>query len=112
MVHRHFVLVLFVIFLAALPASSQTPQSGPAPRTAVPSQVSPAPQAAPRPDDVEVAPIRCWWKTDNAAIRIGERFTLTLTCGVVETSRLTVVANTTLPCVLVAAFGSPVVPDV
>ena len=44
--------------------------------------------------EVETAPIKCWWKTDTTAIRIGERFTVTLTCGVIETSSLKVVAGT------------------
>jgi hypothetical protein len=35
----------------------------------------------------------CWWKTGTNAVQIGEQFTLTLTCGVVETSRLTVVPD-------------------
>jgi hypothetical protein len=48
----------------------------------------------PRPGEVETAPIKCWWKTDTTAIRIGERFTVTLTCGVIETASLKVVAGT------------------
>jgi hypothetical protein len=44
---------------------------------------------------VETDPIRCWWKTDRTAIRIGERFTLALTCGVVETSSVKVVPTLT-----------------
>ena len=51
-------------------------------------------QKGPRPGEVETAPIKCWWKTDTTAIRIGERFTVTLTCGVIETSSLKVVAGT------------------
>ena len=27
-------------------------------------------------------PIKCWWKTDKNAVEVGERFTVTLTCGV------------------------------
>ena len=46
---------------------------------------------APRPGEVESDPIRCWWKTDKTAIRVGERFTLVLTCGVIETTGITVV---------------------
>lgn len=52
------------------------------------------PPSDPRPGEVETAPIQCWWKTDTTHVRIGERFTLTLTCGVIETSSLTVVAST------------------
>src|SRR5688572_12615926 len=46
---------------------------------------------APRPGEVEADPIRCWWKADRSAIRVGERFTLILTCGVIETSSIKVV---------------------
>jgi hypothetical protein len=50
--------------------------------------------AGARDGEVETAPIQCWWKTDTTHVRIAERFTLTLTCGVIETSRITVVAST------------------
>ena len=33
-------------------------------------------------------PIACWWKTDTQAVRVGEPFTLTLTCGVVDTPQV------------------------
>lgn len=46
---------------------------------------------APRPGEVESDPIRCWWKADRSAIRVGERFTLVLTCGVIETANIKVV---------------------
>jgi len=46
---------------------------------------------APRTGEVESDPIRCWWKADRSAIRIGERFTLVLTCGVIETTGIKVV---------------------
>jgi hypothetical protein len=39
----------------------------------------------------ESDPIRCWWKADRGAIRVGERFTLVLTCGVIETTSIKVV---------------------
>jgi hypothetical protein len=48
---------------------------------------------AARPGEVESDPIRCWWKADRGAIRIGERFTLVLTCGVIETSTIKVVPS-------------------
>ena len=50
-----------------------------------------APAEGPRPGEVESVPIKCWWKTDKTTVQIGERFDLTLTCGVVETSRIKVV---------------------
>ena len=40
-----------------------------------------------------VAPIECWWKTDRSAVRVGEHFTLTLTCAVLETERVKVVVD-------------------
>ena len=45
-------------------------------------------------DEIIADPIRCWWKTDRNAVEIGEQFTLTLTCGVIETRNVTVVAKT------------------
>jgi hypothetical protein len=67
----YFALVVAGI-LAAAPASAQA-------------------KRAPRPGEVESDPIRCWWKADRSAIRVGERFTLVLTCGVIETSTIKVV---------------------
>jgi len=46
---------------------------------------------APRPGEVESDPIRCWWKADRSAVRVGEQFTLVLTCGVIETTTVKVV---------------------
>lgn len=45
----------------------------------------------PREGEVESDPIRCWWKTEKTAIRVGERFKLVLTCGVIEARSVTVV---------------------
>lgn len=45
-----------------------------------------------KPGEVATDPIRCWWKADRTAVRVGERFGLTLTCGVIETGPTTVVA--------------------
>jgi hypothetical protein len=47
------------------------------------------------PDQIETDPIRCWWKTDRGAVRVGERFTLALTCGVIETPTIKVVPTLT-----------------
>ena len=49
-----------------------------------------APATAPGEGEIEVDPIQCWWKTDKNAVHVGEHFTLALTCGVVETSRIRV----------------------
>ena len=68
--------ILFVLLVATVlgmsPAAAQT-------------------KRAPRAGEVESDPIRCWWKADRSAIRVGERFTLVLTCGVIETSSIKVV---------------------
>lgn len=45
------------------------------------------------PSDVSVPPIECWWKTDRSAVRVGENFTLTLTCAVLDTERVKVVVD-------------------
>ncbi len=52
-----------------------------------------APVRAPAPGEVASDPIKCWWKTDKNAVQVGEHFTLTLTCGVVEAGRITVVPD-------------------
>ncbi len=41
----------------------------------------------------ESDPIVCWWKTDRLAVRIGQPFTLSVTCGVVDTPQLRVLAD-------------------
>jgi hypothetical protein len=38
-------------------------------------------------------PIRCWARAEKSAVHVGERFTLVLTCGVVETSSTKVVPD-------------------
>jgi hypothetical protein len=38
-------------------------------------------------------PIKCWWKTDRTAVRVGERFAVVLTCASIETGPTTVVPN-------------------
>ena len=42
---------------------------------------------------VEVDPIRCWWRTSSAAVRIGETFTVGLTCAVLEAEAVQVVPD-------------------
>lgn len=44
-------------------------------------------------DDLEVAPIECWTRTSASAVRVGELFTLVLTCAVLETQAATVVPD-------------------
>src|SRR3954470_20964118 len=49
--------------------------------------------AAGSPKEVAVSPIECWWKTDRSAVRVGERFSLTLTCAVLDTDKVKVVVD-------------------
>ena len=70
-------------------ATSPSAAAAASPPTAA-SASSSAAAAAPA---IESAPIRCWWKTDKTAVHVGERFVLALTCGVIETGRVTVVPN-------------------
>jgi hypothetical protein len=42
---------------------------------------------------VEVDPIRCWWRTSSAAVRVGETFTLGLTCAVLEADGVQVIPD-------------------
>ena len=49
--------------------------------------------AAGTPGAIESDPITCSWKTDKMAVHVAERFELTLTCGVIETSSVRVVAD-------------------
>lgn len=74
MTHRFLLTMVIAGLLGASPVHAQT-------------------KRAPRPGEVESDPIRCWWKADRGAIRIGERFTLVLTCGVIETSTIKVVPS-------------------
>jgi hypothetical protein len=48
-------------------------------------------QAAAPP--VEPEPIRCWWRTSVAAVRVGEPLSVVLTCSVIQTEAVTVVPN-------------------
>lgn len=61
--------------------------------TAVWPAVASAQPPATAAGDVLTEPIRCWWKTDKAAVHVGEQFTLTLTCATIETPRVRVAAD-------------------
>src|SRR4029453_116393 len=85
---------------AARPSDAQTP-AAPRPsakdaQTATPSrpkegQAATAPRPAPKEGEVQSDPIKCWWKADRTAVRVGERFGLVLTCAVIEAGPITVV---------------------
>lgn len=53
----------------------------------------PAP-AAPS-ENVEFDPIRCWWRTSAGAVRVGETFSLVLTCAVLDNEAVQVVPDET-----------------
>ena len=44
---------------------------------------------------VQTDPLQCWWRTSAGAVRIGEPFTVVLTCAVLETDDVTVVVDQT-----------------
>src|SRR5687767_10578022 len=43
--------------------------------------------------NVEVDPITCWWRSTANAIRVGETFTVILTCSVLQTEAARVIAD-------------------
>ncbi len=63
---------------AAVSAQAQTPPNKPADAGVT---------------NVEVDPIRCWWRTSAGAVRIGEHFELWLTCAALETDAVQVVPD-------------------
>lgn len=42
---------------------------------------------------VETDPLQCWWRTSAAAVRVGQPFSLVLTCAVIETDTVKVVPD-------------------
>jgi hypothetical protein len=52
-----------------------------------------AAQSVPAAGDAGSNAMTCWWTADKSAVRIGEPFTLTLTCRVMETNTAAVVPN-------------------
>jgi hypothetical protein len=76
------VLVSAVPVLAQAPPGARSPEPGA--RTARTARTA-------KPGEVATDPIKCWWKADRTAVRVGERFGLTLSCGVVEAGPVTVV---------------------
>ncbi|MDX1382524.1 MAG: hypothetical protein R3190_02715, partial [Thermoanaerobaculia bacterium] len=73
--------VLLACLLAAAVAGQQASPAGGA-------------EAGPGGDLVETEPIRCFWRTGASAVRVGEPFDVVLTCSVVETEAVRVVATT------------------
>lgn len=46
-------------------------------------------------ENTSVEPIECWWRTSVSAVRLGEPFTVVLTCSVLDTTATTVVPDQT-----------------
>jgi hypothetical protein len=53
----------------------------------------PPPTPPPGARNVEVDPIRCWWRTSAGSVRIGEPFDVVLTCAVLESDAVSVVVD-------------------
>lgn len=43
--------------------------------------------------NVEVDPLRCWWRTSAGAVRVGETFDMSLTCAVLENEAVQVLPD-------------------
>ena len=50
-------------------------------------------QSAQQQQNVEVDPVQCWWRTSVPSVRIGEQFSLDLTCSALETDATTAVID-------------------
>lgn len=61
--------------------------------TAAAAQATAAPPAPANTVNVEVEPIECYWRAGTTAVHVGERFTVVLTCGVIDTAATTVVPD-------------------
>jgi hypothetical protein len=81
-------LLLTVLVPASLFAQNMSDPTRPTTPTNPTSPTRPT-----NPNEVVSAPIECWWKTDRSAVRVGEHFTLTLTCAVLDTERVKVVVD-------------------
>ena len=46
-----------------------------------------------RAQDVKTDPLQCWWRTSEPAVRVGQPFSVVLTCAVLETDAATVVID-------------------
>ena len=84
-----------LILALALAAQAAAPATNtPAPKPAAPkSSAPPAFQQTRQPGDVETDPIKCFWKTDRSTIIVGERFTVVLTCGIIDTDKIKAVPD-------------------
>lgn len=51
--------------------------------------------AQPQTQTTKADPLQCWWRTSAGAVRVGEPFTVVLTCAVLETADVKVVPDQT-----------------
>ncbi len=51
------------------------------------------PAQVPTPQNVEVDPVTCWWRTSAVTVRVGETFPIVLTCSVLETDAVRAVVD-------------------
>src|SRR5438067_1840206 len=86
---RPFLPILPLLLALSATAAAQAPAKAPAPKPSAP----PAFQQTRQPGDVETDPIKCYWKTDRSTIIVGERFTVVLTCGIIETDKIKAVPD-------------------
>ena len=49
--------------------------------------------AQPQTQTTKADPLQCWWRTSAGAVRVGEPFTVVLTCAVLETADVKVVPD-------------------
>ena len=87
-----FLPVLPLVFALGAQAAAQAPAAAKAPAPAK-SSVPKAFEQVRQPGDVETDPIRCYWKTDRTAVIVGERFTVVLTCGIIDTDKIKAVPD-------------------
>src|SRR5258706_10171607 len=76
-------IAVLLLLLAAAPVAAKKPKAQP-PK---------AFQQTRQPGDVETDPIKCFWKTDRSTVIVGERFTVVLTCGIIETDQVKAVPD-------------------
>jgi hypothetical protein len=85
-----------ILAALAAPAAAQAPAAPTPTKPAPPKAASSVPKAftqARQPGDIETDPIKCFWKTDRSTIIVGERFTVVLTCGIIETDKIKAVPD-------------------
>jgi hypothetical protein len=93
---KSLVITLMLGLLAPASLLAQNPADPtmrPRPAVPTPSTRPTNPTNPTNPAEVIAPPIECWWKTDRSAVRVGENFTLTMTCAVLDTERVKVVVD-------------------